>query len=81
MEMQAFNLKFNNNIALLLGVRTMAFNTTTIFRLYRGGQFYYGENHRTRKKPPTCHKSLNKLLSHNVASSTPRHERDLNLQL
>ena len=79
--MQAFNLKFNNNIALLLGVRTMAFNTTTIFQLYRGGQFYCGENHRTRKKPPTCHKSLNKLLSHNVVSSTPRHERDLNLQL
>ena len=30
-------------------------------------------------KPPTCHKSLT--LSHNVVSSTSRHERDSNSQL
>jgi hypothetical protein len=81
MEMQAFNLKFNNNIALLLGVRTMAFNTTTIFQFIVVVSFIMEKTTEPGKKPPTCHKSLNKLLSHNVASSTPRHERDLNLQL
>ena len=47
----------------------MVFNTTlTIFQLYRGGQLEKtGENHRPA-------------LSHNVVSSTPRHERDSNSQ-
>jgi hypothetical protein len=31
---------------------------STIFQLYRGGQFYCGGNRRTRIKPPTCRKSL-----------------------
>jgi len=34
-------------------------------------------NRSTRRKPPTCHKSL----SHNLVSSTHRHERDSNSQL
>jgi hypothetical protein len=33
-----------------------------------------------RRKPPTGHKSLTKLLSYNVVSSTPRHERNSNSQ-
>ena len=47
----------------------MVFNTTlAIFQLYRGGQLEKtGENHRPA-------------LSHNVVSSTPRHERDSNSQ-
>jgi hypothetical protein len=38
--------------------------------------FIGGGNRNTRRKPPTCHKSLT-----NVVSSTPRHERDSNSQL
>jgi len=34
---------------------------------------------RNRRKPPTCHKLLTN-LSHNVVSSTPRHEGDSNSQ-
>jgi hypothetical protein len=36
-------------------------------------------NRSIRRKPPSCRKSLN--LSHNVVSSSPRHERDSNPQL
>jgi len=30
---------------------------STIFQLYRGGQFIGGGNRGTRRKPPTCRKS------------------------
>jgi hypothetical protein len=57
---------------------------STIFQLYRGGQFFIdGGNQSTwRKVPPTCRKSLTnwEALSHNVVSSTPRQERDSNSQ-
>jgi len=40
---------------------------------------FTGEGNRsTQRKPQACRKSLT--LSHNVVSSTPRHERDLNSQ-
>ena len=48
----------------------------TIFQWYRGGQFWWsvgGEN----KKPVASHWQP---LSHNVVSSTPRHERGSNVQ-
>jgi len=31
---------------------------STIFQLYRGGQFIGGGTRSTRRKPPTCRKSL-----------------------
>ena len=33
------------------------------------------------RKPLTCSKSLTNFITLNVVSSTPRHERDSNLQL
>ena len=39
--------------------------------------FIGGGNWSTQRKQPTCRKSL-KTLSHNVSSSTPLHEQDLN---
>jgi hypothetical protein len=54
---------------------------STTFQLYNGGQFYLveetglpGENHR----PVISHWQT---LSHNVLSSTPRHDRGSNSQL
>ena len=45
---------------------------STIFQLYRGGQFFFGgQNRNTWRKPPICRKSLTK-LSQNAVSSTPR---------
>ena len=49
---------------------------STIFQLYCGSQFYWWG----KQQIQTCPKSLIK-LSHNVVSSTPRHERGLNSQL
>jgi hypothetical protein len=39
---------------------------STIFQLYRGGQFYWW------RKPQACRKSLTNFISHNDISSTPR---------
>ena len=33
-----------------------------IFQLYRGGQFYWWINRSTRRKPPTCRKSLTNFI-------------------
>jgi len=36
---------------------------STIFQLHRGGQFYSGGNRRTRRKTPTCRKSLTNFIT------------------
>jgi len=45
-----------------------------IFQLYRGGHFNWW---RTRRKPPTCHKSLPNFFTYDC---TPRPERESNPQ-
>ena len=53
------------------------FNTTFNNNYYSyivAGSFIGGGNWSTQRKQPTCRKSL-KTLSHNVVSSTPRHEQ------
>jgi hypothetical protein len=36
---------------------------STIFQLYCGGQFIGGGNQSTRRKPPTCRKSLTNFIT------------------
>ena len=50
---------------------------TTIFLLYRGGQFYWIGETRENHLPVASHWQT----SHDVVSCTPRHERDSNSQL
>ena len=42
---------------------------STIVQLYRGGQFFWWGNRNTRRKPPTCRKSLTNFITYNVWGS------------
>ena len=54
---------------------------STIFWLHCGSQFYRWRKLEYREKTPDLSQVTDKLLSHNVVSSTPRHKRHLNSQL
>ena len=54
---------------------------STIFWLHCGSQFYRWRKPEYREKTPDLSQVTDKLLSHNVVSSTPRHKRHLNSQL
>ena len=51
---------------------------STIFQLYRGGQFFLVEETRGRRENHWPVASHWQTLSHNVVSSTPRHDQDSN---
>jgi len=57
----AFDMKFPYKMVgwLVLWCLTML---STIFQLYRGASFIGGGNRRTRSKPPTCRKSLYRIM-------------------
>ena len=54
---------------------------STIFRIYRGSQFYWWRKPKYPEKNYRPSVSHWHILSHNVVSSTPQHERRSNLQL
>jgi hypothetical protein len=54
---------------------------STMFQLYRGARFFFGEGNCSTGEDHLPVASHWQTLSHNVVSSTPRHERDSNSQL
>jgi hypothetical protein len=48
---------------------------STIFQLYRGGQFYWGWKPEDPEKITDLSQVTDKTLSHNVVWSTPHHDK------
>jgi hypothetical protein len=54
---------------------------STIFLLYRGSQFYWWRKPEYPENTTDLSQVTDKLLSYNIVSNTPRHERDYNSRL
>jgi len=52
---------------------------STIFQLYRGGQFYWWRKPEYPEKTTNLSQLTDKLLSYNVVLSTPHHEPEFKL--
>ena len=65
----------------LVGLRYLTL-LSTIFQLYRGGQFNWWRKPEDQVKTTECRHVANhwQTFSHNVVSSAPRHEQSSNSQ-